>query len=90
MINEKHFISLFNIIGSLKKKKKKYKIKTQLVKLDLDNNRFNDIIIGIIKKFGENKNINDKCNSFLDIYYPNEPKKNFLQLSDFNFLNLQI
>ena len=90
MINEKHFISLFNIIGSLYDNQKKYKIKTQLVKLDLDNNRFNDIIIGIIKKFGENKNINDKCNSFLDIYYPNEPKKNFLQLSDFNFLNLQI
>ncbi len=90
MINEKHFISLFNIIGSLYDNQKKYKIKTQLVKLDLDNNRFNDIIIGIIKKFGENKNINDKCNSFLDIYYPNEPKKNFLQLSNFNFLNLQI
>ena len=89
-INERHFISLINIIGSLYENQKKYKLKTQLVKLDLDNNRLNDIIIGIIKKFGENKNINDKCNIFLDKYYPNEPIKNFLQLSDFNFLDLNI
>ena len=89
-INERHFISLINIIGSLYENQKKYKLKTQLVKLDLDNNRLNDIIIGIIKNFGENKNINDKCNIFLDKYYPNEPIKNFLQLSDFNFLDLNI
>ena len=89
-INERHFISLINIIGSLYENQKKYKLKTQLVKLDLDNNRLNDIIIDIIKKFGENKNINDKCNIFLDKYYPNEPIKNFLQLSDFNFLDLNI
>ena len=89
-INERHFISLINIIGSLYENQKKYKLKTQLVKLDLDNNRLNDIIIGIIKKFGENKNINDKCNIFLDKYYPNEPIKNFLQLSDFNFLDLNL
>ena len=89
-INERHFISLINIIGSLYENQKKYKLKTQLIKLDLDNNRLNDIIIGIIKKFGENKNISDKCNIFLDKYYPNEPIKNFLQLSDFNFLDLNI
>ena len=89
-INEKHFISLINIIGSLYDNQKKDKLKTELVKLDLDNNRFHDIIIVIIKKFGTNKNINDKCSNFLDIYYPSEPQKNFLQLSDFNFLNLNI
>ena len=89
-INEKHFISLINIIGSLYDNQKKDKIKTELVKLDLDNNRFNDIILGIIKKFGENENIKYKCNNFLNIYYPSEPQKNFLQLSEFNFLNLNI
>ena len=89
-IHEKHFISLINIISSLYDNQKKYKLKTELVKLDLDNNRFNDIIIGIIKKFGKNKNIYDKCSNFLDIYYSKEPRENFLQLSDFNFLNLNI
>ena len=89
-INEKHFISLINIICSLYDYQKKDKIKTEVVKLDLDNNRFNDVIIGIIKKFGHNENINNKCTNFLDIYYPSEPQKNFLQLTDFNFLNLNI
>jgi hypothetical protein len=89
-INEKHFISLINIICSLYDYQKKDKIKTEVVKLDLDNNRFNDVIIGIIKKFGHYKNINIKCTNFLDIYYPSEPQKNFLQLTDFNFLNLNI
>ena len=89
-INEKHFISLINIIASLYDNQKKDKLKTELVKLDLDNNRFNDIIIGIMKKFGENKTINDKCTDFLDIYYQSEPQKNFLQLSNFNFLNMNL
>ena len=89
-INEKHFISLINIICSLYDNQKKDKIKTEIVKLDLDNNRFNDVIIGVIKKFGHNENINNKCTSFLDVYYPSEPQKNFLQLTDFNFLNLNI
>ena len=63
-INEKHFISFINIIASLYDNQKKDKLKTELVKLDFDNNIFNDIIIGIIKKFGENKTINDKCTIF--------------------------
>ena len=89
-INEKHFISLINIISSLYDNQKKDKLKTELVKLDLDNNKFNDVIIGIMKKYDKNKNINHKCIQFLDIYYPNEPQKNFLQLSDFNFLDLNL
>ena len=89
-INEKHFISLINIIASLYDNQKKDKLKTELVKLDLDNNRFNDVIIGIIKKYDKNKNIKNKCNDFLNTYYPGEPQKNFLQLSDFNFLDLNI
>jgi hypothetical protein len=89
-INEEHFISLINIIGSLYDYQKKDKLKTELIKLDLDNNKFHDIIIGIIKKYGENKNINYKCTNFLEIYYPTEPKENFLQLSNFNFLNLNL
>jgi hypothetical protein len=89
-INERHFISLINIIASLYDNQKKDKLKTELVKLDLDNNRFNDVIIGIIKKYDKNKNIKNKCNDFLNTYYPGEPQKNFLQLSDFNFLDLNI
>ena len=89
-INEKHYISLINIISSLYDNQKKDKLKTELVKLDLDNNKFNDIIIGIMKKYDKNKNINRKCIHFLDIYYPNEPQKNFLLLSDFNFLDLSL
>ena len=89
-INEKHFISLINIIASLYDNQKKDKLKTELVKLDLDNNRFNDVIIGIIKKYDKNKNIKNKCNDFLNTFYPGEPQKNFLQLSDFNFLDLNI
>ena len=89
-INEKHFISLINIISSLYDNQKKDKLKTELVKLDLDNNGFNDIIIGIIKKFGENKVINEKFSNFLDTYYQNQPQKNFLLLSDFNFLNMNL
>ena len=89
-INEDHFISLINIIGSLYDYQKSDKLKTELVKLDLDNNKFHDIIIGIIKQFGENKNIHTKCTTFLEIYYPAEPQENFIQLSNFNFLNLNI
>ena len=89
-INEDHFISLINIIGSLYDYQKSDKLKTELVKLDLDNNKFHDIIIGIIKQFGENKNIHTKCTNFLEIYYPAEPQENFIQLSNFNFLNLNI
>jgi len=89
-INEDHFISLINIIGSLYDYQKKDKLKTELVKLDLDNNKFNDIIVGIIKKYGENKCIHDKCINFLDIYYPSEQQNNFLQSSEFNFLKLNI
>lgn len=89
-INEKHFISLINIISSLYDNQKKDKLKTELVKLDLDNNKFNDVIIGIMKKYDKNKIINHKCIQFLDIYYPSEPQKNFLQLSDFNFLDLNL
>ena len=80
-INEDHFISLINIIGSLYDYQKSDKLKTELVKLDLDNNKFHDIIIGIIKQFGENKNIHTKCTNFLEIYYPAEPQENFIQLS---------
>ena len=90
IINEKIFISLIDIIGSLFDSQKNDKIKTEFVKLDMDNNRFKEIIINIIKKFGKNDNINKKCNSFLDIYYPNEPKQNFLQLSNFDFLGLNL
>ena len=56
----------------------------------MDNNRFKEIIINVIKKFGNNDNINKKCNIFLDNYYPNEPKQNVLQLSNFNFLDLNL
>jgi len=69
---------------------KKDKLKTELVKLDLDNNKFNDIIVGIIKKYGENKCIHDKCINFLNIYYPSEQQNNFLQSSEFYFLKLNI
>ena len=89
-INENHFISLINIIGSLYDYQKKDKLKTELVKLDLDNNKFNDIIVGIIKKYGENKCIHDKCINFLNIYYPSEQQNNFLQSSEFYFLKLNI
>ena len=90
LINEKIFISLIDIIGSLFDSQKRDKIKTEFVKLDMDNNRFKEIIINVIKKFGNNDNINKKCNIFLDNYYPNEPKQNVLQLSNFNFLDLNL
>ena len=70
--------------------KKKDKLKTQFVKLDLDNNKFNEIIFNIIINFGKNENINKKCNEFFDNYYPNESRDNFLQLSNFNFLDLNL
>ena len=89
-INEKIFISLINIVGTLFDSQKKEKIKTQFVKLDMDNNKFNEIIINIISTFGENENINKRCNEFFDNYYPNEPKENFLQLTNFNFLDLNL
>lgn len=84
-INEKIFISLMNIISALFDSQKKDKLKTQFVKLDLDNNKFNEIIFNIIINFGKNENINKKCNEFFDNYYPNESRDNFLQLSNFNF-----
>ena len=87
-INEKIFISLMNIISALFDSQKKDKLKTQFVKLDLDNNKFNEIIFNIIINFGKNENINKKCNEFFDNYYPNESRDNFLQLSNFNFLDL--
>ena len=69
---------------------KKDKMKTQFVKLDLDNNRFNEIIFNVIINFGNNENIKKKCNEFFDNYYPNESRENFLQLSNFNFLDLNL
>ena len=90
LINEKIFISLMNIISALFDSQKKDKMKTQFVKLDLDNNRFNEIIFNIIINFGNNENINKKCNEFFDNYYPNESRENFLQLSNFNFLDLNL
>ena len=89
-INEKIFISLMNIIGALFDSQKKDKMKTQFVKLDLDNNKFNEIIFNVIINFGKNENINKKCNEFFDNYYPNESRDNFLQLSNFNFLDLNL
>ena len=89
-INEKIFISLMNIIGALFDSQKKDKMKTQFVKLDMDNNRFNEIILNVIVTFGNNENINKKCNEFIDNYYPNEPRENFIQLSNFNFLDLNL
>ena len=89
-INEKIFISLMNIISALLDSQKKDKLKTQFVKLDLDNNKFNEIIFNIIINFGKNENINKKCNEFFDNYYPNESRDNFLQLSNFNFLDLNL
>ena len=90
LINEKIFISLMNIINALIDSQKKDKMKTQFVKLDLDNNRFNEIIFNVIINFGNNENINKKCNEFFDNYYPNESRENFLQLSNFNFLDLNL
>ena len=90
LINEKIFISLMNIISALFDSQKKDKMKTQFVKLDLDNNRFNEIIFNVIINFGNNENINKKCNEFFDNYYPNESRENFLQLSNFNFLDLNL
>ena len=89
-INEKIFISLMNIIGALFDSQKKDKMKTQFVKLDLDNNKFNEIIFNVIINFGNNENVNKKCNEFFDNYYPNESRENFLQLSNFNFLDLNL
>ena len=89
-INEKIFISLMNIICALFDSQKKDKMKTQFVKLDMDNNRFNEIILNVIVTFGNNENINKKCNEFIDNYYPNEPRENFIQLSNFNFLDLNL
>jgi len=89
-INEKIFISLMNIISALFDSQKKDKLKTQFVKLDLDNNKFNEILFNIIINFGKNENINKKCNEFFDNYYPNESRDNFLQLSNFNFLDLNL
>ena len=89
-INEKIFISLMNIISALFDSQKKDKLKTQFVKLDLDNNKFNEIIFSVIINFGKNENINKKCNEFFDNYYPNESRDNFLQLSNFNFLDLNL
>ena len=89
-INEKIFISLVNIISALFDSQKKDKLKTQFVKLDLDNNKFNEIIFNVIINFGKNENINKKCNEFFDNYYPNESRDNFLQLSNFNFLDLNL
>ena len=89
-INEKIFVSLINIIGALFDSQIKDKMKTQFVKLDMDNNKFNEIIINVINVFGKNENIKKKCNEFFDNYYPNEPRENFLQLSNFNFLDLNL
>ena len=89
-INEKIFISLMNIISALFDSQKKDKLKTQFVKLDLDNNKFNEIIFNVIINFGNNENVNKKCNEFFDNYYPNESRDNFLQLSNFNFLDLNL
>ena len=90
LINEKIFISLMNIISALFDSQKKDKMKTQFVKLDLDNNKFNEIIFNVIINFGNNENVNKKCNEFFDNYYPNESRENFLQLSNFNFLDLNL
>ena len=89
-INEKIFISLMNIIEALFDSQIKDKIKTPILKLDMDNNGFNDVIINAIVVFEKNETIKKKCNEFCDKYYPNEPKENFVQLSNFNFFDLNL
>ena len=89
-INEKIFISLMNIIEALLDSQIKDKIKTPILKLDMDNNGFNDVIINAIVVFEKNETIKKKCNEFCDKYYPNEPKENFVQLSNFNFFDLNL
>ena len=89
-INEKIFISLMNIIGALFDSQTKDKMKTKFLKLDMDNNGFNNVIINAIVVFGKNEIIKKKCNEFCDKYYPNEPKENFVQLSNFDFFDLNL
>ena len=89
-INEKIFISLMNIIGALFDSQTKDKMKTKFLKLDMDNNGFNNVIINAIVVFEKNEIIKKKCNEFCDKYYPNEPKENFVQLSNFDFFDLNL
>ena len=89
-INEKIFDSLLNIIGALFDSQKKDEKKTRCLKLDMDNNGFKEVIINMIIIFEKNEFIKTKCNKFCDDYYPNEPRENFVQLSNFNFLDLNL
>ena len=83
-INENHFKSFINIIGSLYDYQKKDKLKTEIVKLDLDNNKFSDIINDILKTFSHNDNITKECINFLDSYYSSVTQKKFFTLSEYD------
>ena len=89
-INEKIFVSLMNIIGALFDSQKDDEKKSRFLKSEMNFNGLKEVIINIIVVFGKNEAIKKKCNKFCDDYYPNEPRENFVQLSNFNFLDLNL
>ena len=91
-LNEELFTCLLDIIISLLDNEKKAKLKTEIIKIDLNNNGLFDNIIGIMKKYDGNSLINQKCANFLEIYYPEQSQiqMNFIDLSNFKFINFGI
>jgi len=89
-INEKIFVSLLNIIGALFDSQKDDEKKARFLKSEMNFNGLKEVIINVIVVFGKNDVIKKKCNKFCDDYYPNEPRENFVQLSNFNFLDLNL
>jgi len=89
-INEKIFVSLLNIIGALFDSQKDDEKKARFLKSEMNFNGLKEVIINVIVVFGKNEVIKKKCNKFCDDYYPNEPRENFVQLSNFNFLDLNL
>ena len=91
-LSEELFTSLLDIIISLLDNEKKAKLKTEIIKIDLNNNGLFDNIIGIMKKYDGNNLINQKCANFLEIYYPEQSQiqMNFIDLSNFKFINFGI
>ena len=91
-LNEEIFVSLLDIIISLFDNEKKARLKTEIIKMDLNNNGLYDNILGIMKKFGVNSLINQKCTNFLEVYYPEQSQiqMNIIELTNFKFINLGI
>ena len=71
IINELLFYNILKLISALFEYEKKLNSNISIIKNELDNNNFYNIILNIKAKNTNFPNIDNKCNDFIQLYYNN-------------------